>query len=371
MHKDHLQAELELARAYEQANSFEGLNEEQLNLIMNRGRALYKWFKAHPYIHNLISLLVIVFILSADYFILMRLPAWFLEAGRATGWGPALLTALLAAGLHSWLFYSLTVFTLHEGSAHKMIFPPRGPVSSVANFLANNLARLAGAEPGYYAEHHMTHHSKFGTKEDGEFLNFVIPRRYWMTFLPLATIFNFSDFIIHRPLAYTTGRMVSGLTTATYHGLYGLAVYQRFGLVFALSALAFFPHVGFYFDRLRQYSEHNLMPLDNKNGARSFGLGFWGLVVGGGPWGQPCHWEHHLVASVPWYQQLMLHRYVVTLLTPRQRKQFLIEPITGFPKLWWRLLRESNAFLQRPLRMTAAGSRGPAGSPQCPPSQRA
>jgi hypothetical protein len=104
---------------------------------------------------------------------------------------------------------------------------------------------------------------------------------------------------------------------------------------------------------------------------RSFGLGFWGLVVGGGPWGQPCHWEHHLVASVPWYQQLMLHRYVVTLLTPRQRKQFLIEPITGFPKLWWRLLRESNAFLRRPLRMTAAGSRGPAGSPQCPPSQRA
>jgi hypothetical protein len=98
------------------------------------------------------------------------------------------------------------------------------------------------------------------TKENGEFLNFVIPRRYWMTFLPLATIFNFSYFITHRPLAYTTRRMVSGLTTATYHGLYGLALYRRFGLVFALSALAFFPHVGFYFDRLREYSEHNLMP---------------------------------------------------------------------------------------------------------------
>jgi hypothetical protein len=63
---DHLETELELARAYAQAHSFENLNEEQINLIMNRGRALYKWFKAHPYIHNLINLLVIGFILSTD-----------------------------------------------------------------------------------------------------------------------------------------------------------------------------------------------------------------------------------------------------------------------------------------------------------------
>ncbi len=54
------------------------------------------------------------------------------------------------------------------------------------------------------------------------------------------------------------------------------------------------------------------MPLDNANGSRSFGLGFWGLLVGGGPWGSPCHWEHHLVPSLPWYQQLILHRHVVS-----------------------------------------------------------
>ena len=58
------------------------------------------------------------------------------------------------------------------------------------------------------------------------------------------------------------------------------------------------------------------------------------------------HWEHHLVASLPWYQQLILHRYVVRLLTPRQRGQFLIEPVIGFPKLWWRLLRDSRSFLR-------------------------
>ena len=30
-------------------------------------------------------------------------------------------------------------------------------------------------------------------------------------------------------------------------------------------------------------------------------------------------------------------------LTPQQRKQFLIEPVIGFPLLWWRLIRELNA----------------------------
>jgi len=89
------------------------------------------------------------------------------------------------------------------------------------------------------------------------------------------------------------------------------------------------------------------MPLDNKNGSRSFGMGFWGLLVGGGPWGSPCHWEHHLVPSLPWYQQLILHRDVVRLLTPAQRRQFLITPVIGFPKLWWQLIRESRRFARQ------------------------
>jgi fatty acid desaturase len=110
-----------------------------------------------------------------------------------------------------------------------------------------------------------------------------------------------------------------------------------------LTMFVFLPHVGFYLDRVRQFTEHNLMPLDNQNGSRSFGTGFWGLLVGGGPWGSPCHWEHHLVPSLPWYQQLALHRFVVRQLTPRQRRQFLITPVIGFPRLWWRLIRELRA----------------------------
>jgi len=201
----------------------------------------------------------------------------------------------------------------------------------------------------------MAHHAKFGTEEDGEFLNFVVPRRYWMTFFPLAAFVNFSDFVIHRPPTYTPSRVVSAFLSTSYNLIYGYFLYRAFGLAFTvLAMLVFLPHVGFYLDRLRQFTEHNLMPLDNRNGSRSFGIGFWGMLVGGGPWGSPCHWEHHLVASLPWYQQLILHRYLVKILTPRQREQFLIQPFIGFPRLWWRLIRNSQSFLRQSAHEPAA-----------------
>jgi hypothetical protein len=40
----------------------------------------------------------------------------------------------------------------------------------------------------------------------------------------------------------------------------------------------------------------------------------------------------------------VLHRFVVKMLTPRQREQFLIKPVIGFPLLWWRLIRELSVF---------------------------
>jgi fatty acid desaturase len=104
------------------------------------------------------------------------------------------------------------------------------------------------------------------------------------------------------------------------------------------------PHVGFLVDRLRHFTEHNLMPLDHRNGARSFGLGFWGMLVGGGPWGQPCHLIHHLFPAVPWYAQLILHHKLKSLLTDRQRGQFLLRPVVGFPLMYYRLLGEPRRF---------------------------
>jgi fatty acid desaturase len=146
-------------------------------------------------------------------------------------------------------------------------------------------------------------------------------------------------------MTYTRDRLISGAVGLAYHGGYAIVMYRSFGALFTLfTLLVVTPHVGFYVDRLRQFTEHNLMPLDNRNGARSFGVGFWGLFVGGGPWGQPCHLVHHLVASLPWYQQVVLHRHFKQLLTARQRGQFLIAPVIGFPRLLWRIVRDANRF---------------------------
>jgi hypothetical protein len=340
--------ELALARAYQQEHAFEDLTDDQLRAILTRGRELFHWFKAHPRTHNAINLCALVSIFVLDYLTLLKLPAWFITPGQtasATGSIAATLAASAIAGsIHSYLLYSLGVFTLHEGAAHRILFVGQGWFAKRAQAFASQLCRVSAAEPEYYATRHMVHHAKFGTPDDQEFLNCVLPRRYFLTFLPLAAFINFSDFIIHRPPTYTRSRILSALISTTYNGIYAFVLWNTFGPLFTLVTMfVFLPHVGFYLDRLRQFTEHNLMPLDNPNGSRSFGTGFWGLLVGGGPWGSPCHWEHHLVPSLPWYQQLVLHRFVVRQLTPRQREQFLIQPVIGFPLLWWRLIRELNA----------------------------
>jgi hypothetical protein len=337
--------EVELARAWEREHPFEALTPDQIQSIMTRGRELLRWFRGHHRTHCLIGMGVLVFLFTADYLALLRVPGLWLTAGRNNALGPVLLAGAVSGMLHCWLMYSLGTFSIHEGGAHKFIFPPRGPISQMGSFLAGNLCRLTGGDPVDYAANHNIHHAKFGTKEDAEFLNFITPSRYWATFLPFASVVNFSDFIIHRPLRYTPSRLLSLLLTLAYQGPYLYLAFRYWGLVFLIVVLFFLTHIGFYLDRLRQYTEHNLMPLDNLNGSRSLGLGFWGMLVGGGPWGTPCHWEHHLVASIPWYQQILLHRHVVGLLTPMQRKQFLIEPVVGFPRLWWKVVRESSSFL--------------------------
>jgi hypothetical protein len=68
---------------------------------------------------------------------------------------------------------------------------------------------------------------------------------------------------------------VSAIVAAAYNGPYAYLIYVSYGpAVAGLVMLVFLPHVGFYLDRIRQFTEHNLMPLENKNGARSFGIGF-------------------------------------------------------------------------------------------------
>jgi hypothetical protein len=35
------------------------------------------------------------------------------------------------------------------------------------------------------------------------------------------------------------------------------------------------------------------------------------------------------------------------VLTPRQREQFMVQPVVGWPRLWWRIIRQSYAFQRR------------------------
>lgn len=337
--------EYALAQGYAHAEAFEGLSEDQAHRIIARGRQLFHWFKAHQTLHCLIGAAVITAIFAADYWLQTGLAAWLLPGPGAPSTAAAVGAAVVVGALHSWLLYSLAVYSMHEGAAHKLVFPPRGPITRLLHVLSVQLCRVTASEPAFYSQHHMAHHAKFGTTDDGEFLNFVGTRRYGLTFLPLATEINYSDFIVHRPLAITLRRFCSGMVSLAYNGAFAWYAWGHFGPVYTLiTYVVMMPHVGFVCDRVRQFTEHNLMPLDNQNGSRSFGLGFWGMLVGGGPWGSPCHWEHHLVPSLPWYQQLILHRYLVRELTPTQRRQFLIEPVVGFPRLWWRIIRDSRRF---------------------------
>ena len=291
--------ELALARTYATERPFEPLSPEQLKRIKDRGRKLFRWYREHPRLHILVNLAALSSIFLAEYLVLLRLPDLLIPS---TG---LVVAAVICGALHAWLMYSPAVFSIHEGAAHQTIFPPRGRVTKVMNFVANNLCRLGGSDPEYYSLHHMAHHSKFGTEDDGEFLNFVRPRRFWLSLLPYAFIVNYTDFVVHRPPHYTRSHTISAVFLASYHLRWALLMARAHGWLLPAATFGFVsPHLGFWLERLRQYSEHNLMPLDNNDGSRSFGLGFWGMLVGGGPWGQPSRdhlfsWGTPMAAGLP------------------------------------------------------------------------
>ena len=339
--------ELSWAKLHTRLTPFEGLSREQLSAIRAKGQRLHRWLQGHAYLHCAINVAVIAFLLAADYVILLALPVGLLGTRADSPWSLIVATSLLAGTLRGWIMYSLVLYSLHEGAAHKLIFPPQGRVSRYVHQLSVNLSRLGGADPVDFAVNHRSHHAYFGTERDGEFLNFVLPSRYWKTWIPFAMFLNFSDFITHRPHRYTRSRLISGIALASYNAPYLYSMALAWGPGFAFLTMVVSAHVAFGLDRLRQFSEHNLMPIENQNGARSFGPGFWGMVIGGGPWGQPCHWMHHMVPNLPWYHQVILHRYAVGMLRPRQREQFLLQPVVGYPKLLWKLWTEPYAFVRR------------------------
>lgn len=190
--------EFAMAQAYSGSHEFERLGPQQIHRVMVRGRELHKWYRAHPRLHAAISVSVICTIFAVDWLMWMTLARWFVDSVQGT-WA-LVLAAVFTGTLHSWLMYSLSIYSLHEGAAHNLIFPGKSPLSRAASFLSTNMCRVATSEPEHYSACHMAHHAKFGTEDDSEFLNFIFPRRLWPNFLPLGTFFNYTDFLcIERP----------------------------------------------------------------------------------------------------------------------------------------------------------------------------
>lgn len=316
--------EYRCATEYWQNKPFPNITPEQKTLINQRGKDLIKFHLEHPGLHHFISCMVFVIIFSLDWWVLLYL------GGYIRSW---VLSGIAVGLAHAIVMYSLTVFSLHEGAAHKLIVLRRGAISRFISFLANNASRITLTENDYYAKNHLSHHANFTTPKDDEFLNFVFARRFYSALIPFALVFNFSDFKTYSGMKYTPSRILALVLTFGYHFIFALVMLQKYnwGMIFIALVLVF-PNVSFWLDRVRQNTEHNLMPLSTVDGARDLGVDFWGILIGGGPWGQPCHWSHHLYPGIPWYQQLRLHAYIATILTPEQKKFFFIDPVIGFPK---------------------------------------
>lgn len=324
--------EWECARRFQETQTVPRLTETQLAAVRATGKVYAKWYRAHPYIHNSISLAVVALLLGGDVLALLWLPSVVMGSDPSLWmWTCGLC---VTSAIHGFIFYSIIIYTMHEGAAHERIIQRTGSITNALSFLVNNLNRLYHADPIYYRSRHTHHHADFGTPQDGAFTNFVHPRRFWISLLPLAGLLDFNDYRIHTGTQFSASKLASFLVGNVYMVMFGVFMVPAYGWTFTLLVLVVLsPWLSFTLDRLRETTEHNLMALDVANGARNLGCGFWGLLVGGGPWGQPCHLSHHLIPALPWYQQCLLHFQLRRLMTPAQRRYFNIEPIIGFPRL--------------------------------------
>lgn len=326
------------AAAYqaEALRDFPSLTREQLERIRQKSRDYQVWFRAHPFLHNTVTAVLLTALVAADVLSLVALPAWLpLDLGTGRG---AVLAGLVAGVLHGFLVNSIVTLSVHEGAAHNLLIQGSGSGARLLRLLANNLCRLFAADPRYYTDAHFEHHRALGTLEDGSFTHFVRARRLLGALAPLAPVLSVSDYFPWRPQEHTRSRNLSAVLTTLYMTTLGVLAWWRFGTVFMLVALLLVgTWVSYALDRVRESVEHLFMPLDRNDGTRELGLGFWGLLLGGGPWGQPCHLSHHLAPALPWYQQLGLHFFLRRLLTPEQRRHFFLRPFVGVPLLLWGL----------------------------------
>lgn len=241
--------------------------------------------------------------------------------------------ALVFGVAHGFLGYSYVVYTLHLGAGHRLFG------EGWLRRLAFHSSRLLFADPLQYREAHLRHHRSLGQKEDGAFTHYVLPARIIKSMLPGAGVLFPNDYKIHHGETYTLSRLQSDLIGLSFLGFEVWIVSPYHAWYWTVLALAFVaPWIGSILDRTRESIEHQLMPSDNQYGTREFGMNFWGLLWGGGPWGQPCHFSHHFAPDLNWLDQIRLHRYFRKTLRPEMLEYFGFEaapcPMFVLKRIW-------------------------------------
>jgi hypothetical protein len=265
--------------------------------------------RLNPRLHSFLEILPLIFLGISWAGIIWGIP--FLIKNQ--------ILALLLMGLcHGIWGYSFVTYTLHEGAGHGLL------KNTPFRFLAFHSSRLLFADPEFYRDVHQSHHKFLGTSRDGSFTHHVNLNRVLRSLLPGAGILFPNDYKIHQGDKLTRSLLFSYLVGGLFLGLELLLLRGEFLWWKILLSFTFLgPWVGLSLDRLRESLEHWGMPAQRKLGSKEFGLTFWGLLIGGGPWGQPCHFSHHLAPDLSWYQQLRLHLYLKKL-NPELPRDYLL-----------------------------------------------
>ncbi len=266
--------------------------------------------KEHPLQHNIFQLLPIVILVTLYYFL-------FIFTQKISS-GNMLVDLLLFALVHGILSYSFVIYTLHEGAGH-------GLFRSIEwlEKIYFHLSRIFFADPHYYRRIHNFHHRFLGTEKDGAFTHFVLPLRIIKSMLPGAGILFKNDYKIAQPETITSSTLLSiiiGLSTII---LQAVVLKDKFPMTYTIFALLIIgPWISMILDRFRESIEHCNLPSNNHTGSWEMGPTTLGFLIGGGPWGQPCHFSHHIAPDLTWHQQLALHKFIKRKLPLEFTRQF-------------------------------------------------
>lgn len=309
------------------------LTNEQLQLIDQTSKQLLKQTMAHPKLHNILGTLLVLILIFVDIY------SFTLQGTLG------LISMTL---IHGFILYSLTIYTMHEGAGHKRIILGNPALA----YLINNVSRLYFADPVHYQLCHPSHHQQLGTKDDQAFSQMVEPKRIFKSFLPGAGLLEFNDYKIHSGNLWTPSRIATLVIGLSYSAiLFLLAKNQQPNILMVFILLVGSPWISFSLDRLRESSEHLLLKSDDLPEARELGNTFWGYLIGGGPWGQPCHLSHHIAPALPWYQQIRLSRALKEILSRDQKKHFFInDGFFEYPKKFVQLMKSNSRFFKENIK---------------------